>query len=49
MCGFSRSGEELAVPGADVKVKIWNFASETLKQRLKPPPIRAFLGVNLLR
>ena len=33
VCGFSRSGKELAV--SDGEVKIWGFASETLKQRLK--------------
>lgn len=36
MCGFSRSGEHLAVSGADGEVKIWDCASEMLKQRLKP-------------
>ena len=48
VCGFSRSGQELAVSGADVKVKIWDFATETLKQRLKPPPWNSCLSWSKL-
>ena len=48
VCGFSRCGQELAVSGADVKVKIWDFASETLKQRLKPPPWNSCLSWSKL-
>lgn len=36
VCEFSRSGEQLAVCGGDGEVKIWDCASEALKQRLKP-------------